>query len=382
MNFKKLFHNDAASGVLLLFVALIALCWANSPFHEAYSAFIHFSISGVSLHHAVNDGLMVLFFYYVGLEIKKQIFKGELSDPKKSSFAIFAAVGGMVFPAAIYAHFNPEPPLAHGWGIPMATDIAFAVGVLALLGNRISNQLKVFLLALAIVDDLGAVLVIALFYTENLYPFYLMIALLPLAVVYFSNNKQPLPRSVLVIIGVLVWYLILKSGIHATIAGVILAFLTPFEITKNNRKHTSLDTWIYNLHPYVNFVIMPIFAFFNAGVYLGNVDFSGILHNTVSQGIILGLFLGKPLGIFITCFISTRLKIATLPQGVSWAQIFGIALVAGIGFTMSLFVSNLSFSDPSLQIYSKSGILIGSLLSGVLGYFFLNAVTRKNKAAA
>lgn len=383
---KKISKSESVSGMLLLLVALIAFVSANSTLREIYHYLVHLPIAidlgmysfTTTLHHAINDGLMVIFFYYVGLEIKKEILIGELSDPRKSSFAIFAAIGGMIVPALIYACFNSGTEAEHGWGIPMATDIAFAVGVLALLGKRIPTELKIFLLALAIVDDLGAVLVIALFYTKDLSPLYLLFTILPLAIIYFRNKKSKISFYPAVALGIIVWFCILKSGIHATIAGVLLAFFTPLTVTlEDGSKHNPLEHWAHTLQPYINLMIMPIFAFFNAGVELGDTTVEAIFAHPIAQGVIWGLFLGKPIGILSVCYLSSKLGIARPPQGVSWKQVLGVGMLAGIGFTMSLFVSGLSFSNPDFELYSKSGIMMASILSGIFGFTFLLLVTKR-----
>ncbi len=385
LTLRRISQSESTSGMLLLLVAVIAFISANSGLREVYHGLVHFPISldigiysvSTTLHHIINDGLMVIFFYYVGLEIKKEIRIGQLSDARKSSFAIFAAIGGMIVPALIYSYFNSGTEAEHGWGIPMATDIAFAMGVLALLGKRIPTELKIFLLALAIVDDLGAVIVIALFYTKELLPLYLLISALPLAIIYFRNKKSRISFYPAVALGIVVWFCILKSGVHATIAGVILALFTPLNVTlADGSKHKPLEHWAHTLHPYINLMIMPVFAFFNAGVELGDTTLESILSNHISQGVIFGLLIGKPLGIFLVCYLATKLGIARPPQGVSWGQVLGVGMLAGIGFTMSLFVSGLSFDIPDIELYSKAGIMIASILSGILGFSFLLVMSK------
>jgi NhaA family Na+:H+ antiporter len=272
-----------------------------------------------------------------------------------------------------------------GWAIPMATDIAFAVGILALLGKRVPSELKVFLLALAIVDDLGAILVIALFYTKQLSIAYLLMAIIPFSLIYLTNKYKPAPRFVYIFLGVASWYLIYKSGIHATIAGVILAFLSPFTLKKNeNFSTTPLTHWLYKLHPVVTFTIMPFFAFFNAGLSMHGISFSDLIHSDVSLGVALGLILGKPIGIVTFCYLSCAMKVSKLPDNINWSEMIGVSLIAGIGFTMSLFINNLTFAGTDIEDFAKLGILVGSIISALMGYtvlrFLLNR--RKTQAAA
>lgn len=381
----EFFNNEAAGGILLLFTAALALIISNSALSDSYFYFINFEVFGWTLHHIVNDALMAIFFYVVGLEIKKEVFQGELSDRKKSSLAIFGALGGMIVPALIYYLLNANDSIdKHGWAIPMATDIAFAVGVLALLGKKVPAELKIFLLALAIVDDLGAILVIALFYTKQLSILHLLLSIIPFGIIYLLNRFVPLHKFVYITLGILSWFLIFKSGIHATIAGVILAFLTPFQLEKNElRSTTPLTHWLHTLHPIVTFSIMPIFAFFNAGMVLEGISLTDIFHSSVSLGAMLGLVVGKPLGILIFCFIACKLKIAKLPETIDWLEMTGVGLIAGIGFTMSLFINGLSFGGTATEDYAKLGILVGSLLAAFLGYFSLRyLLNRRTQAAA
>ena len=384
---------EASSGVLLLVTSVFALILANLGTSESYFSFVNKAVSvsvgsftiNKTLLLLVNDGLMVLFFYLVGLEIKREVLVGELSTPRKAAFSVFAAIGGMLFPALIYTLFNYGTPYSQGWGVPMATDIAFALGVLTLLGKRVPTALKVFLLALAIVDDLGAILVIALFYTQQIHTDYLGVATLILFLLFLFNYAGV--RHVVwgISFGLIVWFCFLKSGVHATIAGVLLAFLTPSRAVdeSNNLVKSSLllDDYIHALHPWVAFVIMPIFAFFNAGVSFAGISFGELLNNSVVIGIGLGLLFGNPLGILLMTFLATKLKITEKPASLTWMQIFGVSWLAGIGFTMSLFISSLAFTGQNIEAYSKIGILLGSLVALIIGlsltYLSLN---RKNKA--
>ena len=378
------FENEAAGGILLLFTASIALILSNSALSDSYFYFINYEVFGWTLHHIVNDALMAIFFYVVGLEIKKEVFQGELSDKKKASLAIFGALGGMVVPALIYYFLNANDIIdRNGWAIPMATDIAFAIGVLTLLGKRVPTELKIFLLALAIVDDLGAILVIAIFYTKNLSVMHLLWSLIPFTTIYLLNRYSPLHKFVYVILGIFAWFLIYKSGVHATLAGVILAFLTPFTLEKNVlRSTTPLTHWLHTLHPIVTFSIMPLFAFFNAGLLLDGIAFSDIFSNHVSLGVLLGLLVGKPLGILLFCYLACKINIAKLPDTIDWLEMTCIGFIAGIGFTMSLFINGLTFGGTATEDYAKLGILIGSIVAALIGYVSLRYLLgRRNQAA-
>lgn len=370
---------EASSGLLLLGVTAIALIWANSPWKETYHHLIELPISLTvgewslrhSLHHWVNDGLMVIFFFLVGMEIKREMVQGELSTLKKSALPMVAALGGMIVPATIYAFLNHNSPTHHGWGIPMATDIAFAVGVLALFSKRVPFALKVFLLALAIVDDLGAVLVIAIFYTADLSSHALAAAAGLTGLVVFLQIARVKAFWVYWVIGAGVWLCVLKSGVHATVAGVVLGLLTPLNVIDKEDKQSPLEILVESLHGWVSFGIMPVFAFVNAGVSLTDVSIANLVTAPLSLGIILGLWLGKPIGIFALSWIACRLGIAELPRGVKWKHILAAGAIAGIGFTMALFIASLAGFDPHLTTYSKIGILLGSALSAIMGAILL-----------
>ncbi len=423
---QEFLHQQASGGILLIIATVIALAWANSPFSESYHhlwhTYIKIDVGGIglnySLHHWINDGLMVIFFFVVGLEIKRELLVGELSSAKKAALPIAAALGGMIFPALIYTMFNLGSEGASGWGIPMATDIAFVVGILALLGNRVPLALKIFILALAIVDDLGAVLVIAIFYTSNISLTSLMIAG-GLIVLLIAMNRLGV-RNLLVytFVGIALWLAFLKSGVHATVAGVLLAFTIPVSSRINTMKFkketeslikdfdnagehgedvltnserlsivdqienncekilTPLQRFEHGLHPWVSFFIMPVFALANAGVAVSDELGSALTH-PVSIGIILGLFIGKQIGIFGFSYLAVKLKLASEPEGVSWKKIYAASVLAGIGFTMSLFIANLAFNSPELLNISKVGILTGSLLSGIVGFIILKSALNK-----
>ena len=301
---------------------------------------------------------------------------GELAEPRKAAFSLFAAIGGMAIPAIIYLIMNLNGGSLNGWGIPMATDIAFALGIVTILGNRVPPVIKVFLLSLAIVDDLGAILIIALFYSGDIATEYLGIASLLLFILFIANYSGFRGVFIGILIGFFTWFCFLKSGVHATLAGVLLAFLTPAREVNSDRSlkpgdHLLLDKHIHSLHSYCAFLIMPIFAFFNAGVKIETSGFLSTLSSPVTIGIITGLVIGKPLGIFLFTYLATKLKLCELPQGTSWVQIVGVGFVAGIGFTMSLFISSLAFDDVNIQTSSKVGILIASLIAMIIGFVVL-----------
>ena len=423
---QEFLHQEASGGILLIIATVIALAWANSPFAESYHhlwhTYLSIDIGGVglkySLHHWINDGLMVIFFFVVGLEIKRELLVGELSSAKKAALPIAAALGGMIFPALIYTIFNLGTEGASGWGIPMATDIAFVVGILALLGKRVPLALKIFILALAIVDDLGAVLVIAIFYTSNISFTSLLIAGGFLVLLIAMNRMGVRNLLIYTLVGVGLWLAFLKSGVHATVAGVLLAFTIPVSSRINTKKFknetdillndfdnagehgdnvltnsdrlsiidqienncekilTPLQRFEHGLHPWVSFFIMPVFALANAGVTIGS-GLTSALTNPVSIGIIVGLFLGKQIGIFSFSYLAVKLKLASEPEGVSWIKIYAAAILAGIGFTMSLFIANLAFNSPELLDIAKVGILSGSLLSGIVGFIILKSALSK-----
>ena len=376
--FKWFFKLEAASGLVLLFAAVIALFISNSNFSDLYFStlnnYIFIGINEIGLKltviHWINDALMAIFFFFVTLEIKREFLQGELSNIKQALLPIIAAVGGMLVPALVYVYINfGDPETLSGWAIPSATDIAFSLGVLSLLGRRVPLSLKVFLTALAIIDDLGAILIIALFYSGDLSIKYLslmLIAFLILLVINKFNVKKFLPYLV---VGLFLWDFTHNSGIHATIAGVLLAMTIPHR--KKEKDFSLLIKIEHAISPYVAFGIMPLFAFANAGVSLDGLSFSSLL-DKVPLGIVLGLFLGKQLGVFVFSYISIKLKIAQMPNNSNWFNFYGVGVLTGIGFTMSLFVGNLAFVENMQYMDGvKIGVLTGSLLSTLFGYFLI-----------
>ena len=427
-NIFSFIREESLGGFLLIAVTIIAMIWANSAFYDVYHHFFHevnlgWSAGGFklekSLHYWINDGLMAIFFFMVGLEIKREVIAGELSTLKKAALPIGAAIGGMLVPAAIYAFIHIQnPDTIRGWGVPMATDIAFALGLLSLLGKRVPISLKIFLTALAIADDLGAILVIAIFYTESINLTGLFTALAFLAVLLAANRLGVRRTTFFAIVGFLgVWMAFLFSGVHATIAGVLIALTIPgrTRITEkkyiedvvvlvdrfrneqpndnrlltqqqshlvskieklSNDANTPLQKLEHALHPVTAFFILPVFALANAGVHIRGNIFEMILH-PVSLGIIAGLVLGKFIGISLFSRLMVALKIAQLPEGVSWKHIYGAGMMAGIGFTMSIFISGLAFLTDELQQIAKVGIFTASIISAVAGLLFLSSTSRK-----
>ena len=371
---------ESASGILLVIAALMAMITVNSPAQFLYDALLNtpveIRIGALNIAKPlllwVNDGLMALFFLLVGLEIKREIVQGELADPAKAILPVMAAIGGMVMPALIYTAFNQGDDLAmRGWAIPTATDIAFALGVLSLLGKRVPPALKLFLLTLAIVDDLGAIVIIALFYTAELSTTSLLVALSALAVLYAFNRRGVLSLSPYLLVGLVMWVAVLKSGVHATLAGVLLAFFIPLRPAPGEH-HTVAEYLEHDLHGSVSFVILPLFAFMNTGVSLSGLSLDSVI-NPVPLGIAAGLFLGKPIGVMLFCWLAIQLRLAKMPHQVGWGELFGVAVLAGIGFTMSLFISSLAFvqGDPNFRVDDRIGILLGSVVSALCGYFLL-----------
>lgn len=371
----KFFKSEAASGILLLGVTVLALAVANSPLAPLYFDGLHAYVAGLSLHHWINDGLMALFFLLVGLEIRHELAEGQLSTWAGRALPGLAAVGGMVAPAAIYAAFNWNGAL-HGWAIPTATDIAFSLGVLAMLGSRAPASLKIFLTALAIIDDLLAVLIIALFYGSGLSPVFLGLAGGTLAVLLVMNRMGVMRLWPYLLVGAVLWFFVLKSGIHATIAGVLLAFVIP-NGPGDNWPAVKLQSGLTNP---VAFGIVPLFAFANAGVALAGISFATFLQ-PITFGVAAGLFIGKQIGIVGACWLGVKMGIAKLPVRASWAQVYGVSLLCGIGFTISLFIGALAFNDPGNQSAAKLGVLTGSLLAGVGGWLVLRQAGSKRVAA-
>ena len=382
--FKWFFKLEAASGLLLLIAAIIALIISNSVFGEDYFNFLNIHILigtekfglNLSILHWINDALMAIFFFIVTLEIKREFIHGELSKPKQALLPIIGAVGGMAIPALIYVIINFKTGYTlRGWAIPSATDIAFSIGVLSLLGSRIPISLKVFLVALAIIDDLGAIIIIAFFYSSELQYSYLLLmmgAFLALILLNKLNVKKFAPYF---FIGLFLWYFTYESGIHSTISGVLLATTIPHR--KHEKDYSLLLKLEHILSPYVAFGIMPLFALANAGVVLDNISIDTML-SPVPLGIICGLFFGKQIGVFLFSYLSVKLKLAEMPSNSNWLKFYGVGILTGIGFTMSLFVGNLAFVDyPNDMDGVKIGVLCGSFLSAVVGYFMLLIVTQK-----
>ncbi|MFD2905281.1 Na+/H+ antiporter NhaA [Sphingobacterium anhuiense] len=383
--FKQFLQSSNIGGILLFICVILSLIVANSPLADSFSTLLNttvgFETDHIQLNYSVllwiNDGLMAIFFLLVGLEIKRELVEGELSSPKKALLPILAAVGGAILPALIYLYINKGLPTEHGWGIPMATDIAFALAVITLLGNRVPASLKIFLAALAIVDDLLAILVIALFYSSDLHYNYLFIALGIFAFLLLLNFFGVKKIWAYLIPGVFIWYFIHHSGIHATIAGVLVALSLPTNATDDESPLEKLE---HILTSPVNFIIIPLFAIANTNITIQSEMVHG-LTTALGIGIIGGLVVGKSVGILGISFIATKLKLCTLPEGANWKHIFGVGLLGGIGFTMSIFVSILAFTDPMLIEEAKFAVLIGSLFSGAIGYLFLASIGGKKKVA-
>ncbi|WP_412060568.1 Na+/H+ antiporter NhaA [Rubrivirga sp. IMCC45206] len=417
--FQSFFKTEAASGIVLLIAAAVALAWANSPFAASYAdlfgTYVTVGAGAFEISKPlilwINDGLMAIFFFVVGLEIKREVLAGELAEPRKAALAIAAALGGMVVPALLYTAVNMGTDRVVGWGVPMATDIAFALGVLALLGSRAPLALKIFLTAVAIVDDLGAVIVIALFYTAELNVTALVVSLALVGVLAVANRLGVQRPVVYGLIGVAAWVAMLKSGVHATIAGVLVALTIPAtrkmdegefaervgEMLARFREgilgsptdptpdqmaavhsievacekvEPPLQRLEHGLHGFVAFFVMPVFALANAGVALG-ADALALATDPVALGIALGLIVGKPVGVMLLSFVAVKTRVASLPSGVTWGHVLGVSFLAGIGFTMSMFIANLAFGEGPLLDSAKAGILGASLISGALGAVIL-----------
>ncbi|RXJ95074.1 Na+/H+ antiporter NhaA [Malaciobacter molluscorum] len=379
--------KESSAGIVLIFVTIVALILKNTDFSTVYDAFLHTPVEvrfgalniAKPLLLWINDGLMAIFFFLIGLEVKREILEGHLSSVKQITLPAIAAVGGMAIPALVYVYFNMGNEIAmKGWAIPTATDIAFALGILSLLGNRIPVSLKIFLMALAIIDDLGAIVIIALFYTNDLSIMSILIAGSALIGLILLNKFKVIKPAAYIILGVILWVSVLKSGVHATLAGVALAFTIPLHSKrKDGRAFSMLKDMEHSLHYWVVFLILPLFAFVNAGVDLRSISLDQLATN-VPLGIMLGLFLGKQIGVFGFSFIAIKLKLASLPEGTNFKQLYGIAILTGIGFTMSLFVDSLAFTDDSLFAYTdKLAILLGSFLSGIVGFLVLKMVANK-----
>lgn len=411
---RRFMDYEAASGVIMLVAAVAAIIWANSAYYETYDAFLHtnftLELGGFhleeSVEHLINDGLMAIFFFVVGLEIKRELVLGELRDPRAAALPLFAAIGGMVVPALIFVAFNTgDPEALRGWAVPMATDIAFSLGVLSLLGRRVPAGAKLFLLALAIVDDIGGILVIAVFFTDDLSFGYLGLGLGGLALIWISTKVGIRSEVLYIPVALAVWYFFLESGVHATIAGVLLGFLTParpmygvreFDSkarrildayppvadTPEQREHADheatllsfisresvapLNRWEHALTPWVSFVIVPVFALANAGVRFEGSIVTALV-SPVALGVGLGLVVGKTFGIGLFTWLAVRLRLGRFPAGATWGHMLGTAATAGIGFTVALFITALAFTDPVLTADAKVGIFAGSIVAGIIG---------------
>ncbi|MDQ4089505.1 MAG: Na+/H+ antiporter NhaA [Actinomycetota bacterium] len=413
---RRFLDTEASGGILLLIAALVALVWANSPWSASYQSLWHTDLTLTfgryvlegDLHHWVNDALMVVFFFVVGLEIKEELVHGKLRDPRTAAMPAFAALGGMVVPALVYVLVTAGGEGSHGWGIPMATDIAFAVGVVALLGSRVPASLKLFLLTLAIVDDIGAIIVIGVFYSSGLQPQFLGVAAAVIIVIYLLNRAGVIGLAPYLVLGAALWLAMYASGVHATIAGVILGLLTPtrsylpatvardwaadlrdepsvqdLEAMRRMARHavSPAERIAHILHPWSSFLIVPIFALANAGVAIQADAFDAPGAVAVTGGVMLGLVLGKILGIAGAAWLAARIGVARLPEGANWTMMFGIASVAGIGFTVSLFVAELAFDAGPLQDAAKLGVLAASAVAALIGGIALARACR-DKAPA
>lgn len=376
---QRFFSNEASGGIVLIVAAALAMVLANlgstqGIYHAFLETPVELRVGALEINKNmllwINDALMAVFFLLVGLEVKRELVLGSLASRQRAAFPVIAAIGGMVVPALLYLAFNYQDPIARqGWAIPAATDIAFALGVLALLGSRVPTALKIFLMALAIIDDLGAIVIIALFYTSDLSILSLTVAACAIAVLALLNLLNVRRIGIYILVGVVLWTAVLKSGVHATLAGVIIGFLIPLKEQNGKSPAKQLE---HVLHPWVAFMILPLFAFANAGVSLKGVTLDG-LTGMLPLGIIAGLFIGKPLGISLFCWLAVKLKLASLPNGTTFRQIMAVGILCGIGFTMSIFISTLAFAsvDPELIVWAKLGILTGSLLAAFVGYTLL-----------
>jgi len=376
--FQEFAHDSRAIGILLFACTLLSLIMANLPFGELYAAFFSIEIHFFeTLHlphstlHWINDGFMALFFFLVGMEIKRELTIGELASVKRAILPISAAMGGMLIPALFYFAFNVGTPYEGGWGIPMATDIAFALGVASMLGKKVPVNLKIFLTALAIIDDLGAILVIALFYGVGVNAWFLLGSVVVVGLIWGMNKLGVKFGIWQILLGILLWFLVFNSGIHATIAGVIFAFLVPLNL---------LSAYQHKLHNLVNFFILPLFALANTAIVL-KISMLPQLTGFLSLGILFGLFLGKPIGVLLASWIMVKTKVAELPRGVSWAQMAGAGILSGIGFTMSIFITCLAFTNPITQDIGKIAILLAAVLSIIAAIVWFALIGKKEKTA-
>lgn len=388
---RSFFEMEAAGGILLVLASVLAMILANSPWSGWYDHLFNgvnfrigfYDVEGLFLQveksvlHWVNDGLMAIFFLLVGLEIKRELTVGELSTPSKALLPVIAAIGGMAVPALVYVFFNySTPETLRGWAIPGATDIAFALAVMSILGSRVPIGLKVFLTAIAIIDDLGAIIIIALFYADSLHPHALMFAVLPILGLLLLNRAGYAHRGAYMLLGTILWLAVLKSGVHATMAGVITALFIPISVPSPEERRSPAQRLERDLHPYVSYLILPIFGFANAGVSFAGMG-ADILFHPIPIGIALGLFVGKQVGVLGASWLAIKSGLCAKPEGTNWSQIYGAALLCGIGFTMSLFIGGLAFTGVEEQAEVRLGVLIGSVLSAAAGYMVLRSTTEK-----
>jgi NhaA family Na+:H+ antiporter len=377
--FKKFAQMEASGGITLIAAAVLAMVFANTALNGFYESLLATPVEARvgSLEIAkplilwINDGLMAVFFFLVGLELKRELIEGELSDKRNIILPGVGALGGMIAPALIFLYFNFDDPTAvSGWAIPAATDIAFALGVLALLGSRVPISIKIFLTSLAIFDDIGAIIIIAIFYTHKISLTALVVVALCIPVLYFLNKRDVLTKAPFIVVGIIMWIATLKSGVHATLAGVVLAMFIPLSSAKDPSA-SMLKTMEHRLHTVVAFIILPIFAFANAGISFTNMGSDQVFHS-VTLGVALGLFFGKQIGVFGLCWVFLKLKLVTLPRGMNITSLYATSALCGIGFTMSLFIGSLAFENNGALLFDERlGILIGSLASGIVGYFCL-----------
>ena len=382
------FKLESSGGILLMMAAALALLLANSPLRAYYNLFletpVNIQVGGLIIAKPlllwINDGLMAVFFFLIGLELKRELVEGELSDKRGIILPGVGALGGMLVPALIYVYFNYKDPIAmKGWAIPAATDIAFALGILSLLGSRVPTNIKLLLTSIAIFDDLGAILIIAFFYTAKISFLALLVVVCCIPILFILNRRGVESKSIFLLIGIVMWVAMLKSGIHATLTGVIVAMFIPLK-SKNNPGNSPLKDLEHDLHPIVAYLVLPIFAFSNAGISFGDGGLNQLIH-AVPLGIALGLFLGKPIGIFGMSWLFIKLKLTRLPEGLTWSTLYGTAILCGVGFTMSLFIGSLAFEETGINMFfdERLGIILGSLLSGIVGFLVLKAsLVKKN----
>ncbi|MBM9519734.1 Na+/H+ antiporter NhaA [Desulforhopalus vacuolatus] len=384
---QDFFKKESSGGIILILAAIIAIVAANSPLESFYKLLLSTSVEvrvgtfeiAKPLLLWINDGLMAIFFLFIGLELKREIIEGNLSERKNIILPGIGAVGGMCVPAAIYVFFNADDPVGlQGWAIPAATDIAFALGILALLGSRVPVSLKIFLTSLAIFDDIGAISIIALFYTTGISASAILVVTVCIFVLYIFNTSGFLSKSLYIFVGVIMWIATLKSGIHATLAGIVLAMFIPLNDKKTNI--SPLKELEQDLHHLVVFFVLPIFAFANAGIALGGITLDQVVHG-VPAGIAAGLFFGKPIGIFGLCWLAIKLKFAKLPAGTNFLGLYGVATLCGVGFTMSFFIGSLAFEETGINLLfdERLGIIAGSIASGIVGFFLIRSSLKSHK---